>query len=133
MPSVMIIEDEVEVSDALRRVLERAGFTVTTWTASADGLAAFERAPADLVITDIVMPKMHGIAVIKAIRAQRQQTRIIAISGGGNFGPLEYQPEAITTSAYLAAATQAGADAVLTKPFDKSELLGTVERLLSQP
>jgi CheY-like chemotaxis protein len=131
MPSVLIIDDEPEVSDALRRVLERSGFTVATCMAGPDGLSAFERAPADVVITDIIMPKMHGIDVIKAIRARRPQTRIIAISGGGNFGPLEYQPEAITTSAYLAAANQAGADAVLTKPFDKAELLETMRRLLT--
>jgi len=132
MPSVLIIDDEAEVSHALRRVLERAGFAVTACMASAEGLAAFERTPTDLVITDIIMPKTHGISVIKSIRAHRPQTRIIAISGGGNFGPLEYQPEAITTSAYLAAATQAGADAVLTKPFDKSELLAVVQRLMTQ-
>jgi CheY-like chemotaxis protein len=132
MPSVLIIDDEAEVSEALRRVLERAGFTVTTCLASEAGLAAFESAPTDLVITDIIMPKMHGIAVIKSIRAREPRTRIIAISGGGNFGPLDYKPEAITTSAYLAAAAQAGADAVLTKPFDKAELLDTVQRLLTQ-
>ncbi len=130
MSSVLIIDDEAEVSQALRRVLERAGLTVTTSMSSAEGLAAFDSAPADLVITDIIMPKMNGVAVIKAIRARRPETRIIAISGGGNFGPLEYQPEAITTSAYLAGATQAGADAVLTKPFDKADLLATVHRLL---
>ena len=130
MPSVLIIDDEEEVSHALERVLQRAGLKVTVTLGSAEGLAAFEREPADLVITDIIMPKVHGIAVIKAIRAKRPETRIIAISGGGNFGPLEYQPEAITTSAYLAVATQAGADAVLTKPFDKADLIATVERLL---
>ena len=132
MPSVLIIDDEEEVSHALERVLQREGLKVTVTLGSAEGLAAFEREPADLVITDIIMPKMHGIAVIKAIRAKRPATRIIAISGGGNFGPLEYQPEAITTSAYLAAATQAGADAVLTKPFDKAELVEAVQRLLDQ-
>jgi len=132
MPSVLIIDDEEEVSHALERVLQRAGLKVTVTLGSAEGLAAFEREPADLVITDIIMPKVHGIAVIKAIRKKRPETRIIAISGGGNFGPLEYQPEAITTSAYLAAATQAGADAVLTKPFDKAELIEAVQRLLDQ-
>jgi len=132
MPSVLIIDDEVEVSNALRRVLEQAGFQVTTCLSGADGLAAFGNAPTDVVITDIIMPKMNGVAVLQSIRALRPQTRIIAISGGGNFGPLDYKPEAITTSAYLAAARQAGADAVLTKPFDKHVLLETVQKVLRQ-
>ena len=132
MPSVLIIDDEAEVGHALRRVLERAGLAVTTVTSSADGLAAFERETADIVITDIVMPKTHGIDVIKAIRSKGAATRIVAISGGGNFGPLDYHPEAITTTAYLAAAKQAGADEVLTKPFDKADLLAVLKRLLAK-
>ncbi len=79
-----------------------------------------------------MMAKVHGIDVIRAIRAQNNPVRIIAISGGGNFGPLGYQPEAITTSAYLQAATKAGADAILTKPFDKDDLLSIVRQLLDQ-
>lgn len=132
MTSVLIIDDEAEVGHALRRVLERAGFTVTTCLGAAEGLVAFRDAPTDVVITDIIMPKMNGISLLQSIRAHRPQTRIVAISGGGNFGPIAYQPEAITTSAYLAAATQAGADAVLTKPFDKDVLLETVRRILGQ-
>jgi len=132
MPSVLIIDDEAEVSNALRRVLERAGFNVTTCLSGAEGLSSFGLAPADVVITDIIMPKMNGIALMQSIRALRPQTRIIAISGGGNFGPIDYQPEAITTSAYLAAATRAGANAILTKPFDKDMLLETVQRVLAQ-
>ena len=130
MRSILIIDDEVEVGEALKRVLERAGFKVTVVTGSAEGVSAFERGPADLVITDIIMPKVHGIDVIKSIRKTNAETPIIAISGGGNFGPLEYQPDAITTSAYLAAAKQAGANAVLTKPFDKADLLEAVTRLV---
>ena len=132
MSSILIIDDEAEVSQALRRVLERAGFQVTTCLSGAEGLEAFRLSPSDVVITDIIMPKMNGVALMQSIRAHRPATRIIAISGGGNFGPLDYQPEAITTSAYLAAATQAGADAVLTKPFDKEVLLDTVRKVLRQ-
>jgi two-component system response regulator AtoC len=132
MPSILVIDDEPEVGNALRRVLERAGFDVTTTTTGAEGIAILEREPADLVITDIMMAKVHGLDVIRAIRAQNNPVRIIAISGGGNFGPLGYQPEAITTSAYLQAATKAGADAILTKPFDKDDLLSIVRQLLDQ-
>lgn len=130
MSSILIIDDEIEVGDALKRVLERAGFEVTVMTSSTNGINAFERAPADLVITDIIMPRIHGIDVIKAIRKRDARAPIIAISGGGNFGPLDYQPDAITTSSYLAAAKQAGANEVLTKPFDKQVLVDAVKRLL---
>lgn len=132
MKSILIIDDEEEVGHALRRVLERARFAVSTATGAEEGLGLIERTIPDLVITDIIMPKMHGIDLIRAIRARNPATRIVAISGGGNFGPLQYQPEAITTSAYLAAATEAGADAVLTKPFDKDEILGVVNGLLRE-
>jgi CheY-like chemotaxis protein len=131
MRSVLIIDDEPEVGHALRRVLERAGYSVTTVSSSAEGLASFERDPTDIVITDIIMPKTHGIDVIKAIRNRGTPTRIVAISGGGNFGPIDYQPEAITTTAYLAAAIQAGADEALTKPFDKADLLAVLKKLLA--
>lgn len=130
MKSVLIIDDEEEVGHALRRVLERAGLEVQTAIGSEEGLALFEQNAPDLVITDIIMPKMHGIDLIRTLRARHERIRIVAISGGGHFGPMHYQPEAITTASYLAAATQAGADAVLTKPFDKEDLLSAVRRLL---
>jgi two-component system, chemotaxis family, chemotaxis protein CheY len=132
MASILIIDDEPEVGQSLRRVLERAGFHVTTTTSGADALAQFERDSPDVVITDIMMPKVHGIDIIRRIRQTGGTTRIIAISGGGNFGPVGYQPEAITTSAYLEVAKQAGADEILTKPFDREDLLASVRRLLDQ-
>jgi DNA-binding response OmpR family regulator len=132
MATILIIDDEPEVCRAMTQVLARAGFSVTAVSAAAEGIAAFEREPADIVITDVIMPKIHGIDVIKSIRAGSPTVRIIAISGGGNFGPLGHQPGAITTHAYLAAAIKAGADEVLTKPFDKHDLLAAVRRLLGQ-
>lgn len=128
--SILIIDDEEDVGRSLRRILERAGFTVETTDSGAAGLDAFQLAPPDIVITDIMMPKLHGIEVIRKIRQSRHPTRIIAISGGGNFGRLRYEPDSLTTSAYLVAAEEAGADAVLTKPFEKDELLGCVLKLL---
>ncbi len=55
--------------------------------------------------------------------------RILAISGGGNIGADQFQPDAITTTAYLQAAADAGADSILTKPFQRSELLAKVSEL----
>ena len=58
---------------------------------------------------------------------------VLAISGGGNFWPRGYKPEAITTSAYLAAAALAGADGLLAKPFGTLELLGVIRDVLESP
>lgn len=129
MTTVLIIDDEVDIRDSVGQILTRAGYTVRTAGTGTDGIAEYRREPADLVITDIIMPKGHGVDVIRTLRKEFPDARIMAVSGGGNFGPVAYAPEAITTSAYLAAATEAGANLVLTKPFDRSTLLEAVRKL----
>jgi len=123
MKSVLIIDDEDAVRLALKRVLERAGYVVRLAASGPEGLTALRAQIADVVITDIVMPKVHGVDTIKAIVQEFPQIRIVAISGGGNFGATEYKPNAITTTAYLTAAQAAGAHAVLTKPFETRDVL----------
>jgi CheY-like chemotaxis protein len=83
------------------------------------------------VIIDVVLPGMDGVAAIRQIRLDHPTVRIIAISGGGNFGLAAYRPEAISTNAYLAACTAAGADGVLAKPFETAELRSMIDPLLA--
>ena len=130
MASILIVDDEVEVAESVRRVLERAGYAVTVASNAAAGLDAVARQPPDVVITDIIMPRVHGVELIKILRERHPRIRVIAISGGGSIGPLAYKPDAISTHAYLAAAREAGAQEVLTKPFDLTDLLAAVRRLL---
>ncbi len=130
MSKILVIDDERDVRDSVAKVLERAGHEVRIADGAAAGLDAFHTYGADLVITDIIMPEQNGVDVINALRQSGTKLRIIAISGGGNFGPLGYTPLAITTNAYLAAAKKSGADEVLTKPFDRQELLAVVSGLL---
>lgn len=126
MKSILIIDDEEAVRLALKRVLERAGYAVRLASSGPEGLAALKVQSADVVITDIVMPKVHGVDTIKAIVQEFPRVRIVAISGGGNFGAHEYKPNAITTTAYLTAAQSAGAHAVLTKPFETRDVLQAI-------
>jgi DNA-binding response OmpR family regulator len=107
MTKVLIIDDEPAVVDVLEKILQRAGYHVASAKDGTSGLKCQKDDPADIVVNDLI------------------------ISGGGNFGPMGYKSEAITTSAYLAAAEKAGADAILTKPFDRKELLDAVRRLSS--
>jgi DNA-binding NtrC family response regulator len=85
MQSVLVIDDEGDVRDSIKRVLERAGFLVRTLDNAADALLELKRAPADVIITDIIMPKLNGVDAIHRIVLEFPRARIVAISGGGNF------------------------------------------------
>ncbi|HVH85061.1 MAG TPA: response regulator [Steroidobacteraceae bacterium] len=131
MASILVVDDDVEVGEVLRRVLERGGFAVRVVNSAAAALAAVAASEPDVVITDVIMPRQNGVDLIGALRTQSPRIRIVAISGGGSFGPSSYKPDAISTHAYLAAARQAGASEVLSKPFDMSDLLNAVRGVLT--
>jgi CheY-like chemotaxis protein len=130
MHTVLVIDDEVDVRDGIKRVLDRAGFSVRTVDNAIDALLELKAAPADVVITDIIMPRLNGVDAIEAILREFPEVRIVAISGGGNFDVTGYQPASITTTAYLAAAKKAGAHFILTKPFESRELVSAVAQVM---
>ena len=132
MASILIIDDEEDIRDALQMVLERAGYEVRVASNGNEAIELQREAPAQLVITDIIMPEKDGVHTIKELSREFPGVRIIAISGGGGVEPLAYKPGAITTTAYLAAAKEVGADRVFTKPFDRKDLIQTVDELLGK-
>jgi len=129
MPRVLIIDDEEDIRDALYDVLNRAGFEVDVASTGDEGIDKLRSKPADVIVTDIIMPGKDGVATIKEIRKEFSGAKIIAISGGGNFGSNAYEPNAIKTTAYLAAADEAGADLILSKPFDREALIKAIRDL----
>ena len=131
MTRILVIDDEQYIRTALREVLEREGFEVSAASNSKQGLAMLEDQGADLVITDVIMPGMDGVATLEQIKAAHPDIPVIVISGGGNIAPKDYEPGAISTSAYLASASKAGASCTLTKPFNRKELINAVSGLLS--
>jgi CheY-like chemotaxis protein len=131
MARILVIDDETFVREALQRVLGSPDVAVTGAADADAGLAALRSSPVDLVIIDVILPGMDGVAAIREMRRDFPSVRIIAISGGGNFGLSAYRPEAISTSAYLAACTAAGADGVLAKPFETAELRSMIDQLLA--
>src|SRR5262249_33670208 len=130
MARILIVDDEPDIGEVILRVLERAGFETTVTHNAAAALAAIEAQGPDGGVTGILMAKTNGVDLIKKLRADYPRVRIVAISGGGSFGPLTYKPDAISTHAFLAAARDAGADEALTKPFDLSDLLSAIRRQL---
>lgn len=132
MGSILIIDDEEDIRDALQMVLESVGHDVKVASNGNEAVELQRGEPADLIITDIIMPGKDGVDTIKEIRREFPGIRIIAISGGGGVQPTEYVPEAITTTAYLAAAKEAGADMAFTKPFERKELIQAVDDLFGK-
>lgn len=132
MAKIIIIDDEEDVRGVLKQVLQRAGYDVSVAAGGEEGIEILQKEGADLVITDIIMPGIDGVATVKKIREKFRNTRILVISGGGYVPPMEYEPDAISTTAFLTSAIDAGADRTLTKPFERQELIGVVEELLAQ-
>ena len=128
MQRILVIDDEPFVQEALKRVLSPTAAVIVASTADA-GLISMREAPVDLVIIDVVLPGMDGVAAIKLIRRDYPAVRIIAISGGGNFGLNSYLPDAISTTAYLAACKAAGANGTLAKPFETAELRSLIHQV----
>jgi CheY-like chemotaxis protein len=126
---ILVIDDEPFVLDALTRVLASTDVTVIGASTADAGLAAIRESPVDLVIIDVILPGMDGVAAIKIIRRDYPGVRIIAMSGGGNFGINAYMPDAISTTAYLAACRAAGADGTLAKPFETADLRSMIEHV----
>lgn len=130
MPSILVIDDEPAIRESISQVLSRRGFDVDTADDGIAGIDRFFERPVDVVIVDIMMPRSDGIAVIKKIRSAFPGARIIAITGGGNFEPMGYKPAAALTEGCLLLASQSGADAVMTKPFRRRDLIAVVRGLL---
>jgi len=131
MDKILVIDDEEDIRIVLRQVLERAGYDVSVAPDGKKGLKLLAEQGADLVITDVIMPGIDGVATVQEIREKFVNTKIIVISGGGNVAPLQYEPGAIATNAYLASAKNAGADRTMTKPFDRQELLDVISELMT--
>jgi CheY-like chemotaxis protein len=73
MTQILLIDDEPDILRVLSRSLRADGHDVSTALNGAEGLAAFERTPAGIVITDIKMPGMNGLEVLKEIKAREPE------------------------------------------------------------
>ncbi|WP_029010433.1 response regulator [Azospirillum halopraeferens] len=123
MATILVIEDIPSVMLSLRVVLEGGGHTVLCAGNGDDGLALLRRGGIDLVITDIWMPGKLGSAVIAEGRGLAPDARFLAITGGAPNG-------SITPDHLVGAGADFGADGVLFKPFQRTELIAAVTELI---
>ena len=122
MANILVIDDEAPMRRFVAKALEREGHALSEASDGAEALRILAERSIDLVITDLLMPETDGIETIMELRRLYPATKIIAISGGG-----DYQSGA----GFLRAAETLGADRTLTKPFEfKQQLLPAVQALL---
>lgn len=81
LPHILVVEDEVEAARALSEFLKDEGFKVSIAHDGREGLATYHAEHPDIIITDVRMPGMDGIALIQAVRADNADLPIIAVTG----------------------------------------------------
>jgi len=113
-PTVLVVDDDSATTELARVVLERAGFLVRDASNGELALHLYREVPADVVLTDMAMPRMGGLELIESLRREFPQSKIVAMSGGGNI-----LDEALTQ----------GADRVVEKPFSPAYLSRTIADL----
>src|SRR6201997_5452960 len=114
---LLVVDDDPDVRDSLRRALGYAGYAVTTAGNGAEALAAVAQAPVDLIILDVLMPMLNGLDMGRALRGRGDGTPVLVLTAR----------DAIDDRV---AGLEAGADDYLVKPFALRELLARVNALL---
>jgi CheY-like chemotaxis protein len=123
MARILIIDDEPQIRSMLRLMLERVGYEVAEAPDGIEGIRRYRENPADLIITDLIMPNKDGIGMIIDLKKEFPKVKIIAMSGGGVNRP----------EGYLDGAKKLGAVRTLTKPIDRDEMLKAVKETLKDP
>ena len=119
MKHILVMDDEPNILEFLTRLLVRTSYKVSVATDGKEGLKLFRQEGADLLIVDIFMPKMDGLRVIRQLKEEAPDLKIIAISGG--------QP--LMNKDVLATARKLGVQHTLKKPFLVDELLQAIAEL----
>ena len=120
MERILIIDDEQQIRSMLRLMLERDGYEVVEAPDGIEGIKAYREKPADLIITDLIMPNKDGIGMIIELQKEFPDVKIIAMSGGGLNKP----------EGYLKGAKKLGAACTLTKPIDRKKMLRAVKNVI---
>lgn len=114
---ILVVEDDEDMRENLQRILVGAGYKVTLAEDGDQAITMLRTQPCHLVLTDLVMPGMNGLELLKKIRQHDQNLPVVFLSAFGD-------------RATYAKATELGAVDFVTKPFRASSILGLIQRTL---
>jgi CheY-like chemotaxis protein len=117
MKRILVIDDDVQMRQMLKQTLERVGYEVVDAPDGEKGIEIYKEEPADLIITDLIMPQKDGMETIIELKRDFPDVKIIAISGGSR---------AMDPNDYLHYSIQLGVLHTFTKPFDCEEMLDAI-------
>ena len=117
--AILIVEDDPRVGESIRLLLEKRGYSILLAGNGREALQFFRQEMVDLVITDLVMPKMDGMALLEAVKKLRPETEVIVISAQG-------------TIEKAVQAMKMGAFDFIEKPINPKVIALVVERALEK-
>jgi YesN/AraC family two-component response regulator len=118
--ALLIVNDDPQILKMLHQILEHEGYDVNEAPNGNQALRLYWENPADLIITDIIMPEKDGIEIIIKLKRDYPDVKIIAISGGGR----------IDSELYLDMAKKLGVQRTFAKPVERKQLLNAVRDIL---
>jgi two-component system response regulator MprA len=116
-PAVLLVDDDARILRMLERTLAAEGYDVSTAADGGSALVQVERSLPDLIVLDVAMPGLDGLAVTRRLRGKRLPVPILLLTARDAVGD-------------RVAGLDAGADDYLVKPFDMAELMARVRALL---
>lgn len=117
---VLVVDDSLRLRQALAYGLQSFGMTVETAADGAEALAFLDGPPFDVIVLDLMMPKLNGIEVLKTLRPRREKPRILVLSARDQ---VDDRVEALDL----------GADDYLVKPFALEEVRARIQALARRP
>jgi CheY-like chemotaxis protein len=119
--TILLVDDEELLRAGVQEMLEMSGYTVITATNGHEAMVCLKQHTIDLVITDLVMPKMDGVDFVEQLRQTWPDVPVIVVSGSTRNIMQRYGIESIQVP---------GADASLSKPFKGVDLMSQIKELL---
>ena len=119
MTRVLVVEDDQDIAELIRRYLVKGGFEVDVRASGSDALIAIAAQPPDLLVLDVMLPQVNGLEVCRAVRADERTASVPII-----------MVTARSEEAERIAGLDLGADDYVAKPFSPGELVARVKALL---